>query len=124
MMTPKDFPKELYDAARALGVKKVSVAFRGGDDQEIVNVVAFDGRGELEENEDIQALCNQIQWWAYRAYDFRGNGDGTPYGESFVYDLKNRKVEVSEWFLTPSDEFGRETQRFSIDASRGMRRGF
>lgn len=93
--------KTIYEKCKALGVNEIVLNWTGGSDEGYLNVhLNFaEGRGPDEFN-----LVQQIEDWAYNAYEYSGCGDGTDYGDDVTYDLVNNKVTTQSWYHKPEYE--------------------
>jgi hypothetical protein len=107
MMTPKNLPRDLHEKAVEIGAAKVLMNFEGGSDEGSVCVSLLHGHGGqiLDAGDEAGDLCVKFEEWAYRAYYFSGAGEGIPYGESFLYELKNQTVEMREWFYVREENW-------------------
>jgi hypothetical protein len=98
--------KELFEKATKHGVETIELRFSGGDDQGYLNVVA-EGENLTFSSVDsfyLQKLQSEIEEWAWNVYDYSGAGDGTDYGDTIVYDLKNKTATHSYWEMRPHKE--------------------
>ena len=94
------FPKSLYEKAKTLNVKIVTLAFSGGNDEGYLNVSVESD--DYDKNRDsLYVLESDIEEWAWEVYDYSGAGDGTDYGDDVIYDLVNSTVETQTWFMEP-----------------------
>jgi len=94
------FPKSLYEKAKELNVKSVTLAFSGGSDEGYLNVSVQSD--DYDKNRDsLYALESDIEKWAWEVYDYSGAGDGTDYGDDVIYNLVNNTVETQTWFMEP-----------------------
>lgn len=97
-MEAKPLKKTIYDKAKELGIESITLHFSGGNDEGYLDV-------EIQPYEDrTMEFVNEIEEWAWEVYDYNGAGEGDSYGDDIVYDLKNRKVSTSVWYMARQDE--------------------
>jgi hypothetical protein len=96
-MQTKPLKKAIYDKAKELGIESITLHFSGGSDEGYLDV-------ELcEADKAPDGFFNEIEEWAWEAYDYNGAGEGDAYGDDIVYDLKNGKVSTSVWYMARQD---------------------
>lgn len=93
-MKAEPLRKNIYDKAKEIGVEKIILRFSGGNDEGYLDIETFPW------NVDIGDLYDEIDEWAWEAYQYNGAGDGNDYGDDITYDLKEGKVSTSEWFTS------------------------
>ena len=94
-LSVEPFPKKLFDRAIELGVEEIVLRFQGGNDEGYLNI---------EINPDWNAeLSEQIENWAWEAYQYNGAGDGSDYGDDITYDLVNKRATVQEWYTARTE---------------------
>ena len=92
-MTAKPLKKAIYDKAKELGIKQITLYFSGGNDEGYLDV-------ELEPSPNDSTFYNEVEEWAWEVYDYNGAGEGYDYGDNISYDLKSGKVSTSEWYTS------------------------
>ncbi len=103
-MNAKPLKKELYEKAKELGIDKITLEFSGGSDEGYLYVYT-EGRSvpRVTQPDDevlrkkIRQLESDIDEWVWTVYEYSGAGDGTSYGDTITYDLKNEKMSTQEW---------------------------
>lgn len=107
--------KELHERAKALGVTAITLSFSGGSDEGFLYVdiksphklhfypseIATEEQKETAEK--IRSLANDVDSWAWEAYNYSGAGDGTEYGDNITYDLEKGVVVTNEWSMQRHD---------------------
>lgn len=107
----KRLPKELADRCKELGIESFTVKFSGGNDEGYCQVEAdFDG----PYREDINTLLGDIQQWAERAECYSGAGDGSDYGDDYMFNLNDGTISHSYWYTEPVERQGGNA-KFSIE---------
>lgn len=98
-MNIEPLKKELYEKAKELGVDKITLEFSGGSDEGYLYVYADRNteEEELAHRKKIRKLESDIDEWVWTVYEYSGAGDGTSYGDTITYDLKNGKMSTQEW---------------------------
>jgi hypothetical protein len=102
-------PKSIFDRAIALGVTQIDLDFRGGSDEGYLDVCVYteatDGSnaGAPECVAKLYKLEKDIENWAWDVFDYSGAGDGNDYGDSISYDLVNKEVSTSGWYMAHTD---------------------
>lgn len=95
-------PRHIYDKAKAHGIDRIMLFFRGGDDSGYLTV-------EFNVNEDFDDYSYddfgrrfeaEVEAWAWTVYEYSGAGDGVDYGDDITYDLENNKVTTQAWYYT------------------------
>ena len=96
-MNAEPLTEEIFNEAKRLGIKRIALSFSGGNDEGYLDVTT-------------EPYCSSNDWfedkikdWAWGAYDYSGAGDGNEYGDDIVYDIENRKVSTSEWYMQRQD---------------------
>ena len=99
-MNAEPLKKELYEKAKELGIDKITLEFSGGSDEGYLYVHS---EGPEQRRDDdalrkkIHQLESDIDEWVWTVYEYSGAGDGTSYGDTITYDLKNGKMSTQEW---------------------------
>lgn len=101
-MNIEKLPKSLYDRAVVLRVERIDLNFNGGSDEGYLNVNLYLA-DNVKYTDQHGILENDIESWAWDVYDYSGAGDGNDYGDDITYDLVNKKVSTSEWFMERVD---------------------
>lgn len=89
--------KEIYEKAKALGVERIVLNFSGGSDEGYLHVTLCPW--DHNKRNDLSDLSDEIENWAYDAYDYSGAGDGNDYGDDIEYDLVNHTASSQEWYM-------------------------
>jgi hypothetical protein len=84
--------KAIHEKALSLGVTSIELQFSGGSDEAYLNVILSGGK-------DTQKFEQEVEEWAYCAYNYGGAGDGNDYGDNITYDLINKKATAEEWMM-------------------------
>ena len=95
-MNAEPLPKRLFDKAKGLGVTEIHLEFSGGSDQGYLSV-------GCEGSSNCHDLEQEIEEWAWDAYDYSGAGDGSDYGDDITYDLVEMTISTSEWCMVRQD---------------------
>jgi len=102
--------KDIFERATALGIDSIRLEFSGGSDEAYFNVQfepdfavklapgGEDWRLKTFYCADYGKLEADIEDWMRETYDYSGAGDGGDYGDTIVYDLKNRVATTQEWY--------------------------
>lgn len=103
-LSPINLPKAIFNKAVELGVKSITLNFRGGNDEGYLDVFIVEKRDQkqlkpAERKEGVYGLEMEILNWADNAYGYSGSGDGTEYGDDVTYDLKTMKTSVLSWHM-------------------------
>lgn len=98
-MIAQAIPKTILTKAKKLGIEKITLEFNGGSDEGFLEV-SF---APSNSSEDLDSLRDSVYDWAWEAYTYRGAGDGSDYGDTIVYDLKNKTVATSYWQMERVD---------------------
>jgi hypothetical protein len=101
-MEAQPLSKDIYNKAKKLGVEKITLNFSGGSDEGNLYV-------ETEPKYNSE-FAQEVEDWAWEVYSYSGAGDGTDYGDTIIYDLKEGKVSTSEWFHVIKEEDGGTTK--------------
>jgi hypothetical protein len=88
-----NIPKELLSALKERGITSFELRFQGGSDE---------GYLEVSLTPEDRALETQVEDWADSAFCYSGAGDGTDYGDNYVYDLVNMTIQHTEWHHEPT----------------------
>jgi len=118
-LSPINLPKAIFNRAVELGVKSITLNFRGGNDEGYLDVFIVEKKDPkqlkpAERSQGISGLEAEIQSWADDAYDYSGAGDGTEYGDDVTYNLENMKASTSSWCMERVD--GEETTGIDFKA--------
>jgi len=97
METPMPLNKAIYDRAKQLGIKKITLHFSGGNDEGFLNVDL------VPHPKDDDDFANDVEDWAWGAYGYSGAGDGSDYGDDIVYDLEKGTVTASDWYMSRTE---------------------
>lgn len=89
--------KKLYSRAKEAGINKITLNFSGGSDEGYLSVTLNEGLAS------DHALENEIEEWAWEAYEYCGAGDGNSYGDDISYDLTTMKATIADWFTARQD---------------------
>jgi len=91
-------PKAIYDEAKELTIKKIYLSFSGGHDEGFLDI-NFDFPPQTNEPfKRVEAFHDKVKTWAYEAFQYSGAGDGSEYGDDFVYDLVEGTFSAKEWW--------------------------
>ena len=94
-------PPAFLSRARKLDIGKITLEFSGGSDEGYLDVF-FETRSTKKskenEAESRRILRADLDAWASQAYGYNGAGDGSRYGDTYVYDLVNNTVTQHEWW--------------------------
>lgn len=107
-LSPINLPKAIFNRAVELGVKSITLNFRGGNDEGYLDVFIIEKKDPkqlkpAERSKGISDLEMEIQSWADNAYEYSGAGDGTEYGDDVTYDLEKMKASTSSWCMERVD---------------------
>jgi hypothetical protein len=94
-MNIEPLSKKIYDKAVSLGITQIELKFSGGNDEGYLNVYVNTQEGFASNTEFEQ----EIEGWAWEAYDYSGAGEGNDYGDDVVYDIVNKKVTIESWYM-------------------------
>ncbi len=98
--------KAIYDKAKSLGIKAITLEFSGGNDEGCLEVT-LDDNGKVErttkQKETLNKFGDEVENWAWNVYSYSGAGDGNNYGDNITYDLENNKVITNEWHMERTD---------------------
>lgn len=83
--------KDLFERAKELGITSIALHFSGGSDEGFLNM---EFGGDVDVPAEFQ---NEIDTWAFEAYDYGGTGDGTEYGDDIEYDLVKMTATSQSW---------------------------
>lgn len=90
-------PKTIVELCGHAGITSIHLAFSGGSDQGYLNVSTSPVDAE-------QDLLEAIENWAHDAFQYNGAGDGTDYGDDYIYDLAGNTVSHTEWTMERVDQ--------------------
>ena len=99
--------KGLYERAVAAGITSITLSFSGGSDEGYLNVVLD------KDNEITSELAEDIETWVWDNCNYSGAGDGNAYGDDVTYDLVNKKVTETGWYVSRTEEDS-ESHTFGI----------
>ena len=100
----RPIPPHLLQKLKDAGVGAVHLEFSGGSDEGYLDV-SFMPAGPRElPPEKACDLYDEVYKWVYDAYDYSGAGDGTPYGDDVVYDLKNGTWSHTSWYTVRHED--------------------
>jgi hypothetical protein len=109
-------PIGIVAKATELNIGKIILNFAGGSDEGYLEVdyefkdlpqgvSNYQMANSLET--DVQVQIDQflqgIDEWAWDAIGYSGAGDGSEYGDDIVYDLVEKTVTHSEWYMVRED---------------------
>lgn len=94
-MNIEPLSKKIYDKAVSLGITQIELKFSGGNDEGYLSVYVS-GQEGWESNTEFE---QEIEEWAFEAYDYSGAGDGNDYGDDIVYDIVNKKATSESWYM-------------------------
>jgi hypothetical protein len=106
-MDIQSLDRKIYEKAKAMGVKSITLSFSGGSDEGYLYVGLDMGSepsnpGYVLENrnkkEEIQ-LGDEIEEWVWSVYQYSGAGDGDGYGDEIVYDLVSGTATHQDWWM-------------------------
>lgn len=87
-------PKALYDQLVSAGINSFELQFQGGSDEGYLEVYStpygLDPDGKIED-------------WAWSVYEYSGAGCGEGYGDTIIYDLKNKTASCSDWSMVRTE---------------------
>lgn len=92
-MNAEPLSREIYNRCKADGVKKITLAFSGGNDEGYLDVSCEPSNG----------MEDEIEEWAWDVYSYSGAGDGSNYGDNVIYDLENNQTSTNEWYEARQD---------------------
>lgn len=95
----KPLPKQIYDKALSLGIVELYLNLEGGNDEGMLDVDWL-GNNEVPNKPGLRELEKEIDDWFWKNHDYSGAGEGNPYGEDIMIDLKENKVHISGWYTT------------------------
>jgi hypothetical protein len=119
-------PKKIFEKALSLKISHIELNFSGGSDEGILHVCftfrdvhKHDNRSYFasltnDERAAIHSFESEVEEWAYDAYCYSGAGDGSDYGDDYVYDLANKTISHSEWY-TARQNGGEDESEFEIE---------
>jgi len=94
-----EIPSALVRRAKKLDIGKITLEFSGGSDEGYLDVFfETNKRWKESEAESRTTLRDDLDAWASQAYRYGGAGDGSRYGDTYVYDLVNNTVTWHEWW--------------------------
>lgn len=93
-------PKGIYEKAKQLGVDEIHLEFSGGSDEGYlhVNIIPFPPSAHKAQRDKHSKFEDEIEEWAWEAYNYSGAGDGSSYGDSIKYDIVSKTVSHTEWW--------------------------
>lgn len=107
-MDAEPLSKAIYDKAKKLGIESITLHFSGGSDNGFLEIDTepnfSPSKGTWASAGTNLKFLNDVEEWAWKVYNYNGAGDGLDYGDDVTYDLKNKKVSMSAWYLTRHDE--------------------
>lgn len=100
-MNAEPINKELYNKLIAAGITRVTLNFSGGSDEGYLDVTI---EPHLDPGDEaVRNFIKEVEDWAWSVYGYSGAGEGSDYGDDIEYDLVNKKVRTSEWFMERTD---------------------
>lgn len=98
-MQAEPLSKKIYDKAKELNIKEISLEFSGGSDEGYLYVNFDYNKDRTEEQKKAECqFYGEVEEWAWDAYEYSGAGDGSDYGDNIVYDLDKGTVSTQEWY--------------------------
>lgn len=88
--------RELYAKLKNAGIVRVDLHWSGGNDEGYLYVNLFRSGSDLAVEDE--GLIRAVEGWADDAFAYSGAGDGTAYGDDYIYDLAAHTVTHSEWY--------------------------
>lgn len=102
-------PKALYDKLIAAGVTAFELKFTGGNDEGSLNIEFTPVRPYSGKD----PLYDEVETWAWNVYEYNGAGDGSDYGDNYLYNLADKTIKHTEWY-TRAEENEPTTLKFSL----------
>jgi hypothetical protein len=90
-------PRNIYDKAKAHGIARILLFFKGGDDNGYLNV-QFVGNNDGFNCDFGLKFEAEVEAWAWDAYEYGGAGEGVDYGDNIIYDLEENTVTTQAWY--------------------------
>ena len=116
-MDPVPLNHTIYSKAKAMGATEITLEFSGGNDEGYLNVtVTANGiippwSGGSQNLWDEKVIFeNEIERWAWEAYQYSGAGDGNDFGDDITYNLDEMTMSWSSWFMERTDGDSSEEQ--------------
>jgi hypothetical protein len=102
-ITPPPLPLKFMTRALAANVELIIINWSGGSDEGHLDVNLRDKNGEFishwqEGRPLLRALLADIEEWCYNTMDYGGAGDGSSYGDTIRYNLKEGTVSTEAWW--------------------------
>ena len=102
-ITPPPLPLKFMTRALTANVELIIINWSGGSDEGHLNVNLRDKNGEFishwqEGRPLLRALLAEIEEWCYDTMDYGGAGDGSVYGDTIRYNLKEGTVSTEAWW--------------------------
>ena len=104
--------KELFNRAKKLDVVSFTLHWEGGSDEGYLYIdfeiaeKRRNGQGvytlretKPEYYRQLQAWEEDLESWAQETFAYGGAGVGTRYGDDYTYDLVEKTVTHSEWWM-------------------------
>lgn len=97
-MSAEAMSKKLYEELVAAGATQVTLGFSGGSDEGFLDVsIDYKDTSKVSNAVSIE-LERKVEKWAWTAYRYSGAGDGSEYGDNYIYNLVDGTVEHSSWY--------------------------
>lgn len=97
-MSAEAMSKKLYEELVAAGATQVTLGFSGGSDEGFLNIsIDYKDTSKVPDAVSMD-LEKKVEDWAWTAYRYNGTGDGSEYGDNYIYNLVDGTVEHSSWY--------------------------
>ena len=106
-MKAEPLSKDIYNKAQELGVYSIRLEFSGGNDEGYLETTI--NTNIPHTRKVLESFEQEVERWAWGVYRYSGAGDGSDYGDNIEYDLENKTVKVSEWYMERKDSEEEET---------------
>lgn len=102
-ITPPPLPLRFMTRALTANVELIIINWSGGSDEGHLDVQLQDETGKIISswrgtNPLLQPLLAEIEEWCYDAIPYNGAGDGSSYGDTIRYNLKEGTVSTEAWW--------------------------
>lgn len=91
-MEAQPLPQKLYNRCKELAVNKIEIEFSGGSDEGYLHVIL------TPDHSENKSLELDIEDWAWKTYEYNGAGDGSSYGDNYIYNLDTMKMQHQQWY--------------------------
>jgi hypothetical protein len=103
-MNAQPIPASLFKRARQLEITQINLHFDGGSDEGNLHIFFSLETEGGKYTDEVVAFKNEVESWAWNAYDYNGAGEGIPYGDDYIYDLILERVKHISWHYSPISE--------------------